>query len=453
MNERSTIIEAELADRQKTRPDLPRREQAVSHEATPTRHTGRIALLGIIFAGLLGGGFYFFSGKRAAKDTKNTAGGAPASQASGAAAEAAKPQPVEVTTAAVITRDLPRSIEVVGSLMADVEVVVGAQIAGEISSLNVDFGSYVQQGQVIAQIDQRDAKLRLEQAEATLKQTMARLGMKEGEKYNVEQSADVRVAKSQLDWAKMDLDRNTKLIENGDIARSNYDLTVTNYNGAKARYQASMDAINQQLAVIEQQRSAINLARKAVTDTVVRSPISGAVKEKHVARGAYLAVGNRIVTLVGLNPLRLRADIPESSAASVRVGQTMTLVTEALPNRTFTGRVARIGAALDEKTRALTVEATVNNSGNLLRPGMFAKSQLVLQQRGAVTMVPQSALIRIAGLTKVFVIENGKAVERLVKTGVTEGSLIEITEGVKSGEQVATSNADKLQQGSLISGK
>ncbi len=451
MKERSTIIEAELNDRNQTKPSLPRLEKPVSDDQTPVRNSGRVALLGIIFVGLLGGGYYFFNGKRNAKEVKNAAGGVPASKASGTATEAAKPPPVDVTTAAAITRNLPRSIEVVGSLMADEEVVVGAQIAGEISSLKVDFGSYVQQGQVIAQIDQREAKLRLEQAEATLKQTMARLGMKEGEKFNVEQNADVRVAKSQLDWAKMDLDRNTKLIENGDIPRSNYDLTVTNYNGAKARHQAAMDAINQQLAVLEQQRAAINLARKAVTDTVVRSPISGAVKEKHVARGAYLAVGNRIVTLVRLNPLRLRADIPESSAAAVRIGQTMTLVTEAMPDRTFTGRVARIGASLDEKTRALTVEATVANPNNILRPGMFAKSQLVLQQRGAVTMVPQSSIIKIAGLTKIFVIENGKAVERIVKTGVSDGSLIEITDGVSAGEQVATSNTDKLQQGSQVS--
>jgi multidrug efflux pump subunit AcrA (membrane-fusion protein) len=362
------------------------------------------------------------------------------------------PTPIDVTTVAAITRDLQRSVEVVGSLAADEEVVVSAQAAGELSQLNVDFGSYVSQGQVIALIDQRDAKLKVEQAEAALKQTLARLGMKEGEKFDPHQNADVRVAKAQLDWAKMDLDRNTKLIENGDISRSNYDQAMTQHNLAQARYQAALDSVNQQLAVVEQQRSALNLARKAVTDTVVRAPISGAVKEKHASRGSYLTVNGRIVTLVKINPLRLRADIPESSAAAVRAGQTMNLTTEAFPNRTFTGRVVRIGPSLNEQTRALTVEAQVANPGNLLRPGMFAKSQLITAKNAPAVMVPQRAVVTVAGLTKVFVIESGKAVERIVKTGATDGDLIEIVEGVRNGETAATSNLDKLQTGAVVSG-
>lgn len=383
---------------------------------------------------------------RASKQPEPTAEAAPRPGAS------PTPQAIEVTTAAAIQRGLQRDVEVVGSLMADEEVVISAQIAGELSQLNVDFGSYVTQGQVIATIDQRDAKLKVEQAEATLKQTMARLGMKEGAAFEPSQSADVRVAKTALDWAKMDLDRNTKLIENGDIARSTYDQATISYSSAQARYQAALDAINQQLALVEQQRSALALAKKAITDTVVRSPITGAVKEKFSARGTYLAVGGKIVSLVKINPLRLRADIPESSAAAVRKGQMMTLTVESFPGRTFSGHVVRIGPSLSEQTRALTVEAEVNNSGNLLRPGMFAKSKLITAKDAPAVMVPARAVVTVAGLTKLFVIENGKAAERIVKTGVTDGDLIEIIEGVKEGEIVAISNADKLQQGSVVSG-
>ncbi len=369
-------------------------------------------------------------------------------------AATATPQAVDVTTAAALTRNLQRSVEVVGSLAADEEVVVSAQVAGELSQLNVDFGSYVSQGQVIAVIDQRDAKLKVEQAEATLKQTIARLGMKEGEKFDPHQNADVRVAKASLDWAQMDLDRNSKLIENGDISRSIYDQAMTQHNLAKARYQAALDSVNQQLAIVEQQRSALSLAKKAVTDTVVRAPISGAVKEKLSNRGSYLAVGGKIVTLVKINPLRLRADIPESSSAAVSKGQTMTLTVEALAGRTFSGRIVRISPSLNEQTRALTVEAEVNNSGNLLRPGMFAKSQLITAKNSSAVLIPAKAVLTAAGLSKVFVIENGKAVERIVKTGVTDGDLIEIVEGVKDGEVVAASNLDKLQTGTVVnSGK
>ncbi|MBO0859889.1 MAG: efflux RND transporter periplasmic adaptor subunit [Chloracidobacterium sp.] len=363
------------------------------------------------------------------------------------------PTPIDVVTAPAIIRNLQRDVEVVGSFAADEEVVVSAQVAGELSQLNVDFGGFVSEGQIIAVIDQRDAKLKLEQAEATLKQTMARLGMKEGENFDPNQNADVRVAKSQLDWAKLELDRSVKLIEKGDIPRSGYDEKVTNHNLAQARYQAALDSVGQQLAAVEQQKAALALAKKGLTDTVVRSPISGAVKEKHVSRGSYLTVNGKIVTLVKINPLRLRADIPESSAAAVRNGQTINLTVDAFPNRAFTGRVVRIGASLDEQTRALTVEAEVANPGNLLRPGMFAKSRLITSASAPVVMVPQRAVATIAGLSKVFVIENDKAVERIVKTGVTDGEMIEIAEGVKDGERVATSNLEKLQTGTVVNNR
>ncbi|MBS1812685.1 MAG: efflux RND transporter periplasmic adaptor subunit [Acidobacteria bacterium] len=361
--------------------------------------------------------------------------------------------PIEITTAAAISRALPRTVEVVGSLTGDEEVVVSAQIAGEISALTVDFGSYVQQGQVIAQIDRRDAQLKLEQAEAAMKQTMARLGMKEGVKFDPISTADVQQVKAQLDWTKTDLERATKLVEAGDVPRAVYDQALTQKNLAQARYQAALDAVNQQVALVEQQQAALNLARKNLGDTVVRAPISGAVKEKTQSRGAYVPVGGKILTLVRTNPLRLRADIPETFAAAVRVGQTITLTTDAFPDRTFSGRVARIGASLNEQTRALTVEAQVANPGNQLRPGMFAKSQLVTNRNGAALMIPQKAVYTVAGINKVFVIENGKAIERIVKTGVSDGELIEITEGVNENEQVATSNADRLQQGSLVTSK
>ena len=361
--------------------------------------------------------------------------------------------PVEVTTATAITRSLARSVEVVGSLAADEEVVVSAQVPGEVAQINIDFGSFVTAGQVIATLDQRDAKLRIEQAEAALKQTMARLGMT-SDKFDPQQNSDVKFANAQLAGAKGDLDRVTKLIENGDISRAVYDQSLVQHNLAQARYQAALDAVNQQLAVIEQQKSAINMAKKALGDTIIRSPITGAVKEKLTSRGAYLSQQSlRIATLVKINPLRLRADIPEFAAAAVRTGQQMVLEIDAFPGRKFTGRIARIGAALNEQTRALTVEATVANPGNLLRPGMFAKSTLITAPNAQATMVPSKAVVSIAGLTKVYVIENGKAVERNVKTGTKDGDLIEISEGVRAGESVALNNLDKLQTGTVVTGK
>ncbi len=407
---------------------------------------GRLIILLLVLASLLLGVFAFIRSRKEPPASAN--------ELASSGATTTPASPIEVTTAAALTRGLQRSVEVVGSLAADEEVIISAQVAGELSQLNVDFGSSVTPGQIIAVIDQRDANLKVEQAEAALKQTLARLGVKEGEKFDPQQAADVKVAKASLDWAKLVLDRQTRLVEKGDIARSTYDQAVIEHSSAQARYQAALDAIFQQLALVEQQRSALALARKTITDTVVRAPISGAVKEKSVSRGTYLPVNGKILTLVKINPLRLRADIPAYAAAAVRKGQIMNLSVESFPERTFTGRVVRIGPSLNEETRALAVEAEVSNPGHQLRPGMFAKARLITSREAPAVMVPQRAVVSVAGLTKIFVIENGKAVERIVKTGATDGDLLEITEGVKDGETVALSNQDKLQTGvSVVGGK
>jgi RND family efflux transporter MFP subunit len=434
MREQTSVLEKEITMREKAPPQMGRGRR------------GRIIVLLLIAAALLVALVAFGWSRRQPSPAANTA--------ANAAASITPEPPVAVTTAPAITRSVQRGVEVVGSLAADEEVIVSAQAAGELAQLNVDFGSYVTQGQIIAVIDQRDAKLKVEQAEATLKQTMARLGMKEGERYDPLQNTEVRVAKASLDWAKMDLDRSTRLVENGDISRSVYDQAVINHSSAQARYQAAIDAVNQQLALLEQQRAALALAKKAITDTVVRAPISGAVKEKSASRGTYLPVNGRIVTIVKINPLRLRADIPEYAAGTVRMGQTMTLTVEAFPGRTFTGRVVRIGPSLSEQTRALTVEAEVSNPGRMLRPGMFAKSQLITSKDAPAVMVPQRAVVNVAGLSKVYVIENGRVVERIVKTGTNDGEMVEIIEGVNDGELVALNNLDKLQTGvAVIAGK
>ncbi|MEP7271010.1 MAG: efflux RND transporter periplasmic adaptor subunit [Acidobacteriota bacterium] len=415
----------------------------MARPTTVPRSSRRIRLVVLLLLGLIiiASAWAFVRSRRNAVPANATASGI---------APTPDQLPVDVTTVAAISRASSRSVEVVGSLTADEEVIVSAQVAGELSTLSVDFGSFVKQGQVIAQIDRRDAQLKLAQAQAILNQTMARLGMKEGAAYDPLQNADVRVAKAQLDWARLDLDRATRLIENGDIARSVYDQSVINHQLAAARYQAALDQVQQQLALVEQQRAAVDLAKKGETDTIVRSPISGAVKEKHASRGAYLPVNGKIVTLVRLDPLRVRADIPEASAAAVRVGQMTSFTVDTFPGRTFAARVARIGPSLNEQTRALTIEAEFSNPGNQLRPGMFVRSQVVVNQNAKAILVPQKAVTYAAGISKVFIIDNGTATERLVKTGASDGDLIEILEGVAEGEVVASSNLDRLQTGTKI---
>jgi len=360
------------------------------------------------------------------------------------------PPALSVNTSAVIERSTSRSVEVVGSLIAEDEVTVSSQASGNLAEITVDLGSSVRSGQVIARIDQRELKLKVDQAEGTLHQAEARLGIKRGEKFDPQKQTDVRMAFAALERARYDLNASRSLAESGDISKQQLDVYQKTVDQAEARYQAALENVRNLEAIVEEKRAALDLAKKQLSDTEIHSPISGVVKEKAASRGEYLQPGKPIVTIVQIDPLRLRADIPEYAAASVQTGQTMTLTVEAFPQRTFTGRVLHIGSSLNEQTRALTVEAQVSNPNNLLRPGMFAKSTLITSKDATAIMVPRRAVQSIAGLTKVFVIDNGRAMERIVKIGTTDGDLVEVLEGVKTGETVATSNLDKLQDGSIV---
>jgi RND family efflux transporter MFP subunit len=362
----------------------------------------------------------------------------------------AAPPALEVNTSAVIERSTSRSVEVVGSLVAEDEVTVSSQASGNLAEITVDLGSGVRSGQVIARIDQRELKLKVDQAEGTLHQAEARLGIKPGEKFDPQKQTDVRMAFAALERARYDLNASRSLAESGDISRQQLDVYQKTVDQAEARYQAALENVRNLEAIVEEKRAALDLAKKQLSDTEIHSPISGVVKEKAASRGEYLQPGKPVVTIVQIDPLRLRADIPEYAAASVQTGQTMTLTVEAFPQRTFSGRVVRIGPSLNEQTRALTVEAQVSNPNNLLRPGMFAKSNLITSKDATAMMVPRRAVQTIAGLNKVFVIDNGRASERIVKIGATDGDLVEVLEGVKTGETVATNNLDKLQDGSVV---
>ena len=181
--------------------------------------------------------------------------------------------------------------------------------------------------------------------------------------------------------------------------------------------------------------------------------MDGIVSLRHVTRGEYIKAETRIVTIVKSNPLRLQAVIPEVAVSSIRVGMPVTLKVDAYPGRSFKGLISRISPALDEKARTLTVEATVDNSSGELKPGLFAKVHLLVDKQSPAIMVPANSLVTFAGLTKLFVIQDGRAVERIVKTGVQDGDYIEILEGAKVGERIAIDMVSRLSNGVAIKGK
>lgn len=368
-----------------------------------------------------------------------------------AASVPAEIKPIDVSTAAAIERRQPETFDITGSLIADDQVVVSSEVDGKIEQLTVDLGSPVRRGQVIAQIATKEYQIKLDQAIAALRQARARLGITgEQDRIDPAMTADVRQAKAALDDVKLRYERSEKLIETGVISRSSFDEARNALRGAEAKYQSAIDIVYNVMALIEERKSEVEYARKKLNDAHVIAPIDGSVSVKNASAGEYVKTNAPIVTIVRTNPLRLSAEVPEKFVPSVKTGQKVQIKVDAFPDRVFPGVVARISPSLSEKARSLVVEATVDNSSGLLKPGFFARAQLTTGSIEPVVLVPVQSVVTITGLNKVYVIENGSAVERRVKLGNRDAELIEILDGVKAGEKVATSNVDKLHSGAKV---
>jgi RND family efflux transporter MFP subunit len=178
----------------------------------------------------------------------------------------------------------------------------------------------------------------------------------------------------------------------------------------------------------------------------LKAPFDGAIRDRLANAGNYVAAGTPVVILVQVHPLRLRLAVPEREAPGVKVGQPVQLKVEGDPG-SYTGRVARISPAISEDNRTLLVEAEVPNGDGALRPGSFARAEIIVQAADPAVLVPASALVSFAGIDKVVGVEAGKAVEKRVKTGRRSGDRVEIVEGLKPGEAVV------LRPGNIVTGE
>ena len=381
-----------------------------------------------------------------------------------AAAAAPTPAAVDVTTAPAIMRDLPRFIEATGSLAGDEQTDVAPIVGGRVVSVGVDLGSFVQKGQVIAQLDAGDARLRVEQSQAALAQANsavtqaeARIGLAPGQKFDPTRVAEVGAAKAAYDLAEKQLARFEKLLESGDVSRSAYDQQRAQRDQLREQYQAALTQANQSYAAVLTARAAaeaakvqVEQAQKGVRDVTVYAPISGYVVERAADVGEFVSTSSKVATIVRTNPLRVRIDIPEQSISTVRPGQSVSVSVSTYPDRSFSGRVARVAPSVSAQSRTLTVEAEVENGENLLKPGQFATIRVLMPQSDPAVLVPARAVRSDGTSARVFVVKDGVAHERLVATGRQDGDLIEIKGNVAADELVATSNVEQLADGAPV---
>jgi len=355
----------------------------------------------------------------------------------------------EVRVTPVVERTQARTVLATGSLAADEQVVLGTKVAGRLAEITVDLGTRVKRGQAIGRLDQSDFKMRVDQAEASLQQARVRLGLPPAgtdERIEPENTAIVRQARAMMEDARLTRDRSVKLIQQELIARAQLDSAEAAYQVAEGRYEDALEEVRNRQAVIAQRRSELDLARQQLSDTVVLSPIDGAVSVKMASVGEYLSAGTPIATIVRVHPLRLRVPVPEREGAAVRVGHAVTLTLEGDPT-IYRGRVVRLSPIVQEQNRTLLVEAEVPNERGFLRPGAFARVEIVTEVAQPLVTVPATSIIVFASVEKVLVVKNGKTAEVRVTTGRRLGTDVEIVDGLKRGESVVT------QPGNLTGGQ
>ncbi len=353
-----------------------------------------------------------------------------------------------VHTARVAEMPVGNLISVTGTLAAQDQATLSVKVPGRMHTITVDLGTVVRKGQTVAQIEQQDYQLRIQQTEAALGQARARLGLTPDgtdDRVEAEQTGTVRQARAVMDEARTTRERTDSLTKQGVVSRAEFDAADAAYKVAVSRFQDAVEEIRNRQALLSQRRAEVALARQQLADTTVVAPFDGVVQEKRASVGEYLAAGAPVVTIVRVNPLRFRAEVPERDAASIRMGQQLRVTVEGAPNA-YAGRIVRISPSITEQSRMLVVEAEVANNGTL-RPGSFARADIVTSDTAQAVTVPSNAIITFAGIEKVIVVQNGKALEKPVTTGRRVADWTEIVSGVNVGDSVV------LDPGNLQSGQ
>lgn len=369
-----------------------------------------------------------------------------------AAANNQAQEPVTVRVARAETRRVARTISVTGSLSADETVTVSAEVAGRVSEMKVDFGQSVRQGDIIAELDKREFALQYERSRAALAQALARVGLDASqEEAAPDTTPAIRQAQAQFEDARSKYASAARLVKTGDISQERYTELEKTFYARQAALDAARDDLRTQLANIQALRAEVKLAQKRLNDATVRAPFDGAIAARLVSPGQYLRDNAPIVTLVKAHPLRLRVEIPETASGEARVGGTLSFTTDAAPGTRFRAVVRELNPTLESRSRSLVAEARLTEADARLRPGMFVQVELALAREASAVVVPTEALYQVAGLSKVFLISQGRAVERKVTPGVETGGWVEVTdERIRPGDQVAVSRLAALTDGAAV---
>jgi RND family efflux transporter MFP subunit len=374
-----------------------------------------------------------------------------------------------------------RALEVTLSFTGDVlpnrQTLIFTKTSGYIRAIHVERGQFVKAGALLVEIEPTEMENALDQsraalatAEATLQ--VARSNLESTKANLLNQQALLAKAQAVLANDKRQAERLAELFGKGLVAAQDRDNARTTYEASQAAVsaqEAQVEAARVQIATtesqvrlaqtqIEQQRSAQRMAQMRLDDTRIVAPFSGFISQRNLEVGAAVssqaaATSNAsigILTLQEIDPLKVQLEVPERDVARVGVGNVVRLTADAYPGRQFSGKVARLVHALDPRTRTMGVEVNIPNPENLLKPGMYARVDLLIEVRRDALLVPLEALTGAEGRPTVLIVRDGKVAATPVELGPTDGPVVQVTKGVGPDTEIILQGKDLVREGMVV---
>ena len=312
--------------------------------------------------------------------------------------------------AMVEMRELQRTLSLSGSLSPFVQSTVRSKVPGEVQKVLVREGDRVSGGQVIATVDTVDLKARVDAQLAALEEARAKATL-----------------------AQKNRENNQQLLRQKFISQNAFDTTQSVHDAA--------------VAAVKSAEAQLRIVEKAMQDAVVRAPIGGVVSRRMVNAGEKVGIDAPLFTVVDLGKMEIEAPAPAAEIPSVKVGQVAHFRVDGFGDRLFEGRIERINPAADPGSRSITLYVSLANRDGVLKGGMFAKGQLILDKAPPAAVIPAGAVREEAGQAYVYTIEGGKVARRAVTLGMREEGLVEVKTGLERGVPVVRARITDLKPG------
>jgi RND family efflux transporter MFP subunit len=360
---------------------------------------------------------------------------------------------VQIQTTTIHRIAIQRQVDLAGTLVSPDQAKVSSEVAGIVRQVLVEIGQEVQTNQVLVKLDPRELELALQRAESALHQTEAQLGIdgvQVKEPPPDERISTVRTAIANRDDARAQLARARRLMSQRLLPQADLETAETRVRVTEAAYQAALETVQSLKASLQDRRAAYELAQKKLNDAVIRAPVAGQISERLVQPGEFIRENIQVVTIVTMNPLKLKTAVQERYAGLIQPGLTVRFRVESYPDEMFEGRVVNISPAVDQSTRTFLVEVMVDNRSRRLKPGFFTKGVILVRRDENVLAVPEEAVSTLAGVSNVYVVNNNTVRQQIITLGSREGRLLEVTSGIKGDELLAMSNLSQLANGVAV---